>query len=180
MPCDVVLIETVGVGQSETDIMRHASVVLLLQTPMGGDDIQAAKAGITEIGDIYVVNKSDHPDADRTVRQLQDMIALGHRLHPDKGWQPPVVKTQALAGEGIEELAGQIDRRFAQLAEQPEAARRLSRQRAKHRVGEILQDMLDRRMHSLGGQWLEGLLDPVLARASDPYALAADLLDRMG
>jgi LAO/AO transport system kinase len=180
MPCDVVLIETVGVGQSETDIMRHASVVLLLQTPMCGDDIQAAKAGITEIGDIYVVNKSDHAEADRTVRQLQDMIALGHRLHPDKGWQPPVVKTQALAGEGIEELAGQIDRRFAQLAEQPEAARRLSRQRAKHRVGEILQDMLDRRMHSLGGQWLEGLLDPVLARASDPYALAADLLDRMG
>lgn len=179
MPWDLVLIETVGVGQNETEIMRHASVVVLLQTPMGGDDVQAAKAGITEIGDIYVVNKSDHPEADRTARQLKDMISLGHRLHPDKSWQPPVVKTQALAGEGIEELVGHIDRRFGQLADQPEAARRLSRHRAKHRVGEILQDMLDRRMHSRGGHWLEGLLDPVLARASDPYELAADLLKRI-
>ncbi len=77
MPWDIVLIETVGVGQNETEIMRHAEVVMLVQTPMGGDAIQAAKAGITEIADIFVVNKSDHPQADHTVRQLEEMVSLG-------------------------------------------------------------------------------------------------------
>lgn len=109
MRWDVVLVETVGVGQNETDIMRHASVVVLLQTPMGGDDIQAAKAGITEIGDIFVVNKSDHPEADRTARLLDEMIALSHRLHGQRTWRPPVVMTQALNGKSVSELARDSD-----------------------------------------------------------------------
>lgn len=179
MPWDVVLIETVGVGQNETDIMRHASVVVLLQTPMGGDDVQAAKAGITEIGDIFVVNKSDHPEADRTVRQLNEMVMLGLCLHPDKTWRPPVVKTQALDGEGVAELADHIDRCFAHLAAQPEAVCRQLRDRAKHRVGEILHDMLEQRLRSGGGLWLEDSIGPVVERESDPYALAAGLLARM-
>ena len=179
MPWDVVLVETVGVGQNETDIMRHASVVVLLQTPMGGDDVQAAKAGITEIGDIFVVNKSDHPDADRTVRQLKDMISLGLCLHSDKTWQPPVVKTRALDGEGVAELADHIDRFFGHLAVQPHAARQQLRDRAKHRVAEILHDMLERRLRSDSDRWLEDSIDPVVSHESDPYALAASLLARM-
>lgn len=176
MPWDIVLVETVGVGQSETDIMRHAAVVLLLQTPMGGDDIQAAKAGITEIGDIYIVNKADHPEADRTLRQLEDMITMDHRLHPDKTWRPPVVKTQALHGDGVEALAGHIDRRFAHLAAHPDMSRKLLRERIRHRVGEILRDMLDRRVRSDDDTWLDGSIEPVMARQNDPYALAANLL----
>ncbi|MDD5175011.1 MAG: methylmalonyl Co-A mutase-associated GTPase MeaB [Sterolibacterium sp.] len=179
MNWDVVLIETVGVGQNETDIMRHASVVLLLQTPMGGDDVQAAKAGIIEIGDIFVVNKSDHPDADRTVQQLQHVLSLSRCLHPDKAWAPPVVKTKALDGEGIADLADHIDRRFAYLADQPETAHNELRARAKHRVGEILRDLLDKRMRSDDGQWLETLIEPMIRRESDPYTLAANLLARM-
>jgi LAO/AO transport system kinase len=179
MPWDVVLVETVGVGQSETDIMRHASVVVLLQTPMGGDDVQAAKAGITEIGDIFVVNKSDHPDADRTARLLEEMIALGHRLHGHRTWRPPVVKTQALHGEGVSELAHHIDRCFAALAANPESARARLREQTRHRVGEILQNQLDKRMRSNANQWMDTLIDPVLTRDSDPYAVADELLTRM-
>lgn len=180
MPWDIVLIETVGVGQNETDIMRHARVVVLLQTPMGGDDVQAAKAGINEIGDVFVVNKADHKEADRTVQMLEEMIALGQRLHSERTWRPPVVKTQATKGEGVAELAAHIDRCFADHANGSVAARQRDRAKMRFRVGEILRDMLDRRMRSDDGQWLDGLLDPVIARESDPYALAEQMLERAG
>ncbi|MBI5109231.1 MAG: methylmalonyl Co-A mutase-associated GTPase MeaB [Rhodocyclales bacterium] len=179
MPWDVILVETVGVGQNETEIMRHASVVVLLQTPMGGDDIQAAKAGITEIGDIFVVNKGDHPEADRTVRFLQDMISLSHRLHAEKPWHPPVVKTRALNGDGIAELAQQIDRCFAALAANPGFARSRETERIKHRVTELLRHQLDQRLRANGSPWLDACVDPVIARETDPYALADELFQRM-
>lgn len=179
MHWDVILIETVGVGQNETDIMRHASVVVLLQTPMGGDDVQAAKAGIVEIGDIFVVNKSEHPEADRTVRQLEEKIMLGLCLHPDRTWQPPVVKTRAIDGEGVAELVSHIDDRIAHLAAQPETARRLLCDRTRHRVGELLHYMLEQRLRSGVGPLREDSIDAVVERDSDPYALAAELLARM-
>jgi LAO/AO transport system kinase len=179
MRWDVVLVETVGVGQNETDIMRHATVVVLLQTPMGGDDIQAAKAGITEIGDIFVVNKSDHPEADRTAIVLEEMIALGQRLHGDRTWRPPVVKTRALDGEGVPDLAHQIDRCFEAFATNSASARARLRGQTRHRISEILQNQLDKRLRSDGNQWLDALIDPVIARDSDPYAVADELLKRI-
>jgi LAO/AO transport system kinase len=177
MPWDVVLIETVGVGQNETDIMRHAAFVVLLQTPMGGDDVQAAKAGINEIGDIFVVNKADHKDADHTVQMLAEMIALAQRLHAERSWTPPVVKTQATTGEGVADLVGHIDRCFVDHADGSAASLNRARARMRFRVGEILRDMLDRRMRSEDGRWLDELLDPVIAREIDPYALAEKMLD---
>ncbi|WP_197706361.1 methylmalonyl Co-A mutase-associated GTPase MeaB [Magnetospirillum sp. 15-1] len=179
MPWDIVLIETVGVGQNETDIMRHAEVVVLLQTPMGGDDMQAAKAGVLEIADIFVVNKSDHPQADQTVRQLSEMVTLGQCLHPDRSWVPPVMKVQANCGDGVVDLVDQIERRFAHLTANPEIAKRFQGERLKHRVGEILQDMLRQRMRSNDDGWLNGMIAPVVARQSDPYELAASLLARI-
>lgn len=179
MQWDMILIETVGVGQNETDIMRHAAVVVLLQTPMAGDDVQAAKAGITEIGDIFVVNKSEHPEADRTVRQLEEMITLALCLHPEKTWRPPVVKTRATHGEGVADLAEHIDGCFAHLAAQPETARAQLRARARHRVGELLHYMLEQRLRSGSGSLLEDSIDAVIVRESDPYALAAGLLARI-
>ena len=180
MPWDIVLVETVGVGQNETDIMRHAAVVVLLQTPMGGDDVQAAKAGINEIGDIFVVNKADHKEADRTVQMLAEMIALAQRLHSERSWKPPVVKTQATTGEGVAELVAHIDRCFADHADGSEASRQRARARMRFRVGEVLRDMLDRRMRAEDGRWLDELLDPVIERESDPYALATRMLERAG
>ncbi len=180
MPWDVVLIETVGVGQNETDIMRFASAVVLLQTPMGGDEVQAAKAGITEIADVFVVNKSDHPEANRTARQLEDMITLALCLNPERVWHPPVVKTQAVLGEGVAALVEQIDRRFAYLEERPDAARQRRRDQITHRVGEIVREMLDRRIQSRDSSTLDSLVDRVVDREIDPYTIADALLSRAG
>ena len=180
MPWDVVLIETVGVGQNETEIVRHASVLLLVQTPMGGDDVQAAKAGITEIGDIFVVNKSDHLRADATVRQLQAMIELTQRLHPDRGWQPPVLKTNAVDGQGVAELAVRIDQCFEHLRRHEGTTRARQRTRLRHRVNEVLSDMLARRLREDEDPALEPQIAALLSRETDPYAVAAGLLARIG
>lgn len=179
MPWDVLLVETVGVGQNETEIMRHAQVVVLVQTPMGGDDIQAAKAGIMEIGDIFIVNKSDHPDAERAVRLIDDVISRGQRLHPERVWRPPVLKTRAVQGEGVPELADQIDRCFAMLARHPELARARLLERTRHRVGQLLRDLVDRRIRSGDNAWLDDMIEPLVTRDSDPYSAASALMSRV-
>lgn len=159
--------------------MRHASVVVLLQTPMGGDDVQAAKAGINEIGDIFVVNKSDHREADRTVQMLKEMITLGQQLHAERVWCPPVLKTQAMLGEGVAELAEQIDRFFVEYQAGSRAAYQRRRAQTRHRVGEILRDLLDRRIRSDDGTWLDAVVDPVIERRRDPYEVAIEMLARV-
>ena len=176
MPWDFIIVETVGTGQSETEIMHYAAVVVLVQTPMAGDDVQAAKAGINEISDIYVVNKSDHPDADRFRRQLEAMVGLGLRLEGDRLWRPPVVKTQSLVGEGVDELVDQIGQRFRSLAENPELSRQRFRNRLRHRVVEIVREMLERDIQSGNGMLPDSRLEPVLAREKDPYELAREFL----
>jgi len=110
--CDVVVVETVGVGQSEVEVAGLADTTLVLLAPGMGDGIQAAKAGILEIGDIFVVNKADREGADATVRDLRHMISLGDRSQPDL-WRPPVLKTVAARGEGIGELMAAIDDHLA-------------------------------------------------------------------
>lgn len=180
MPWDIVLIETVGVGQNETEIIRHASVVVLVQTPMGGDDVQAAKAGITEIGDIFVVNKSDHPQADATVSQLRDMLALTLQLHPERRWKPPVLKTNALQGDGITELARQVDACFGHLEQDPGTAQARQRERLRQRVNEVLRELIERRLRRQADPAIEPQMAALLERTSDPYAVAAGLLARMG
>lgn len=179
MGWDIVVIETVGVGQNETDIMRFGDVVVLVQTPMGGDDIQAAKAGITEIADVYVVNKADHPDVERTVLQLEDMIRLGLCLHPDQNWRPPVIKTQGNIGEGISSLTDHIESRLKSLELDPTAWRHRQGVRIKHRVTEILRERLERHVRAEGDDRLAQRINPVIDRQSDPYALADQLLGEL-
>lgn len=179
MPWDVIVVETVGVGQNETDIMRHAAVVILLQTPMGGDDVQAAKAGITEISDIFVVNKSDHPEAERTVRQLKDMIDIAFRLHPEETWRPPVLKTRALDGEGIAELADRIDDCFAHLAAHPGAGHAQLKEQVRHRVAELLHHMIEQRLQADDGLLQDESIDAVIRREADPYELAGRIVTQI-
>jgi LAO/AO transport system kinase len=107
--CEVVLVETVGVGQSEVEIAGLADTTIVLLAPGMGDGIQAAKAGILEIGDVFVVNKADRDGADATVRDLRHMISLGDRTEPGL-WRPPVCKTVASRGEGVEEVMEAIDK----------------------------------------------------------------------
>ena len=120
--CDVVVVETVGVGQSEVEVAGLADTTLVLLAPGMGDGIQAAKAGILEIGDVYVVNKADREGADRTRRELRPMLTLAERR--DGAWRPPVLKTVASTGQGIDELVAEIDRHAAWLRESGELARR--------------------------------------------------------
>ena len=114
--CDVILVETVGVGQSEVEIAGLADTTVVLLAPGMGDGIQAAKAGILEIGDVFVVNKADREGADATVRDIRHMISLGDRTEPGL-WRPPVVKTVAARGEGIDEVMEALDKHVAWMEE---------------------------------------------------------------
>ena len=178
MGWDIVIIETVGVGQGEVSIMQYADVVVLLQTPGGGDYIQAAKAGLMEIGDIFVVNMAKRDGADRTAKEIEEM--LDFQFHPGeaKVWRPPVLKTEALEGEGTGALVEQIEARASFLAENPAEARRLGRERARAALAEVMRELAVERM----GDWGEGarelddLLDAVAARKLDPYSAARKIL----
>jgi LAO/AO transport system kinase len=171
--CDVVVIETVGVGQSEIEIAGLADTTVVLLAPGAGDGIQAAKAGILEIGDIYVVNKSDRDGADQLRRDLRNMIALGER--PAGAWKPPIVKTVAYRGEGVDELVLEIDKHFAWLAESGELERRRTT-RVRDEIETIAVTALRRRWDGVHARVeLDDLAAAVVAGETDPYT-AADTL----
>jgi LAO/AO transport system kinase len=175
--CDVVLIETVGVGQSEIEVAGLADTTLVLLAPGAGDGIQAAKAGILEIGDIFVVNKADRDGADQLRRDLRAMVALGER--PEGGWKPPIVKTAAHRGEGIDQVVLEVDRHFAWLKDSGELERRRTR-RVRDEIEAIAVTALRRRwddVHALVE--LDDLAAAVLAGTSDPYTAADQLLGSM-
>ncbi len=176
---DTILIETVGVGQDEVDVVRAAHTTVVVSAPGLGDDIQAVKAGILEIADIHVVSKCDRPDADRTIADLKGMLALGPAATPD--WPAPVLATSAAADEGIEALAAAITRHRDQLLESGELQRR-QRQIARHRVLAAAEGLLRDRL--LAGQAapggvgdkMEALLTAVEQRKTHPHAAATALI----
>jgi LAO/AO transport system kinase len=170
---DVVLIETVGVGQAEVEIASLADTSLVVVAPGLGDSIQAAKAGILEIADIFVVNKSDRPGAQEVVRDLRTMLAMAS--YGEGRWKPPIVSTTAATGDGIDDLAGSIDAHGAWLAESGELERR-RRARASEEITAIAVAELRQRTGGMPG---ESRLAELAARVADgdldPYA-AADAL----
>jgi LAO/AO transport system kinase len=169
-----VLVETVGVGQAEVEIASLADTTLVLAAPGMGDAIQAAKAGILEIGDIFVVNKRDHPGAQEAVRDLRTMIALARRGQQD--WKPPIVTTIATAGEGIAELAAAIEAHWSWLDSSGERDRR-RRARAREEVAAIAVAALRQRMGGLpGDSRLDSLAARVAAGELDPYSAADELV----
>jgi LAO/AO transport system kinase len=169
-----VLIETVGVGQAEVEIASLADTTLVLVAPGMGDAIQAAKAGILEVGDIFVVNKCDKPGAQETVRDLRTMIAMAQRGAGD--WKPPIVMTTATAGDGIADLAAALDAHWAWLGSSGERDRR-RRARAREEVAAIAMAALRQRMGGLPG---DSRLDSLAARVAsgelDPYSAADELV----
>src|SRR5207342_3269710 len=114
---DIVVIETVGVGQDEVEVARAAHTTVVVSAPGLGDDIQAIKAGILEIADIHVVSKCDRPDADRTIADLKNMLGMGLAFQRSNAWRAPIVPTSAPRGEGVSGLAGAIDQHRAALLE---------------------------------------------------------------
>jgi LAO/AO transport system kinase len=175
---DVVLIETVGVGQDEVDIVRTADVSIVTLVPGAGDEVQALKAGIMEIADIFVVNKADRDGADATVRELRHMLTLGERRHPGD-WRPPVVRTVASRGDGVDELLEELDRHRTWL-EETGALHERRLHRAADEVETIALTALRERVGDLrasdGENGLDALAADVVAGRTDPYAAADRLL----
>ncbi|MFB7943580.1 methylmalonyl Co-A mutase-associated GTPase MeaB [Kitasatospora phosalacinea] len=172
--CDVILVETVGVGQSEVEVAAQADTAVVLLAPGMGDGIQAAKAGILEIGDVFVVNKADRDGADATARELNHMLGLGESRQAGD-WRPPIVKTVAARGEGVDELVEALEKHRGWLAETGELdARR--RRRAAQEVEAITLAALRARIGDLhGDRHLDALAGQVATGELDPYA-AADRL----
>ncbi|MET9545914.1 methylmalonyl Co-A mutase-associated GTPase MeaB [Streptomyces sp. NPDC006627] len=174
--CDVVLVETVGVGQSEVDIASQADTSVVLLAPGMGDGIQAAKAGILEIGDVYVVNKADRDGADATARELNHMLGLGESRGPGD-WRPPIVKTVAARGEGIDEVVEALEKHRAWMEERGVLAERRAA-RAAREVETIAVTALRERIGSLhGDRRLSALAERIVAGELDPYAAADELVD---
>jgi LAO/AO transport system kinase len=172
--CDIVLVETVGVGQAEVEIASLADTTTVLLAPGMGDSIQVAKAGILEIADLYVVNKADRDGADTTARDLRQMMSLGEKRGPDD-WTPPIVKSVASRLEGIDEVVAAIDRHHAWLVSSGglDARRRV---RAADEIEALAVTTLRRRMGNLrDGSLLDELAGRVVAGTIDAYAAADEL-----
>jgi LAO/AO transport system kinase len=171
--CPWVLVETVGVGQVEIEIAGAADTTIVVVNPGWGDSVQANKAGLLEIADLFVINKADRPGADETRRDLELMLELSTL----GDWRPPIVATVASTGEGVAELRKLIDDHRAFVESNGELEHR-RRQRMATELREIVVHQIEQRADALfDGGAFEGLLAKVLAREVDPYTAAAELLD---
>jgi LAO/AO transport system kinase len=190
---DVIVLETVGAGQSEIEVARTADTVIVVEAPGLGDEVQAIKAGILEIADILVVNKADRDGVQSTINALHAMLDLGTAPHgllhhgvlmpsvmpapakSDERWQPPIIKTIASQGQGIDEVISAVVQHRAFLAAQPQGQQR-ARLRAAIELETILREtLLARLLQSVGTDRLTALIDQVAARTIDPYAAAEQL-----
>jgi LAO/AO transport system kinase len=181
--CDVVLVETVGVGQAEVEIASMADTTVLVLAPGLGDGIQAAKAGIIEIADVFVVNKADRDGADQVARDLRYMQSLGGRHSEAGAWRPPIVKTSAAKGNtadsGIDKLAAAIDKHRDWMTRHEVLAQR-RRERAATEIEAIALGLVRRRLESVhGSAALGSLADRVVAGKTDPYTAADELVDSL-
>ena len=172
---DDVFIETVGVGQAEIDIVDHGDTIVLVLMPGSGDSIQALKAGVMEIPDVIVVNKSDHPMTDTMIREIRGVLSLG----PATSWRVPIVRAEATRGEGVAELAEKI----AEHREHIEAEGTLDERRARNLRNEVLELAASRMRRRLEAAVADDssigeLLDRVVKRELDPASAAKELLER--
>ena len=172
---DDVFLETVGVGQAEVDVIDHADSVVLVLIPGSGDSIQALKAGVMEIPDIIVVNKSDHPLTDTMVREIRGVLSLG----PKTSWRVPIVKTEAVRGEGIDELVETIEKHRTHIEEEGT----LEERRARNLMNEVMELAAVRLRRKLEDSLREDasvqeMLQEVVQRRLDPASAASKLLER--
>jgi LAO/AO transport system ATPase len=179
--CDVVLIETVGVGQSELEIASLADTTLVLVAPGMGDGIQAAKAGILEVADVFVVNKADRDGADQTVRDLRYMQSLGGRHSEPGGWRPPICKTVASreSENGVGEVLEKIEAHRQWLESSGEGHRRRAERAAREIEAIALASLRERMGDVHGSAALGSLADRVVAGEADPYRAADELLTQL-
>ena len=174
---DLILIETVGVGQDEVDIVRLADITVVILVPGMGDDVQTIKAGIMEIADIFVINKSDREGAERVEREVRVMQSLASR---HDGWTPPIVKTVASEGKGVDELAAAVAGYEAYLKRENLALKR-NIHNWQERLVEMLRDaMLERARSELGNGRAEQYAAEVAQHKRDPYSLVEEIVRKAG
>jgi LAO/AO transport system kinase len=174
---DLILIETVGVGQDEVDIVRVADITVVILVPGMGDDVQTIKAGIMEIADIFVINKSDRDGAENVEREIRAMQTLASR---QDGWTPPIVKTVATEGKGVEELAAAIAGYEAYLQKE-NLVQKHNIENWQGRLVEMLRDaMLERARHELGNGRVEQYAAEVAEHKRDPYTLVEEIVRKAG
>jgi LAO/AO transport system kinase len=174
---DLILIETVGVGQDEVDIVRLADITVVILVPGMGDDVQTIKAGIMEIADIFVINKSDRDGAENVEREIRAMQTLAARKD---GWTPPIVKTVASEGKGVEELAAAIAGYEAYLQKE-NLVQKHNIENWQGRLVEMLRDaMLERARHELGNGRVEQYAAEVAEHKRDPYTLVEEIVRKVG
>jgi len=176
---DYILVETVGVGQDEVDVVKSAQTTIIMVIPGMGDDIQAIKAGILEVGDIFVINKADREGADKTLNELRQMIDMGQQKHKEGKWTPPILKVEAVFDRGVAELLEAIEQHRAYLRES-EGDRHLLRRKLRIREelaemikSRLIQEVLDQLIE--GGEF-EAAVEAILAGETDPYTASDNLL----
>lgn len=177
---DRIVVETVGAGQSEVDVVRTADSVVVVVQPNGGDDVQMLKSGILEIGDVFVVNKADKDGTDRAVSHLREMLTLGerHRESDDDAWEPPIVETVATEGTGVDDLVAHLDDHYAHL-ERTGSLQTRRRERFSAELRRLLRaelsDIVEQELSERGG--IDELVDRLVSHEADQYSVVADLLD---
>ena len=176
--CDVVLVETVGVGQAEVEVASLADTTVVLLAPGMGDAIQAVKAGVLEIGDVFVINKADRDGADATYHDIQGMIALAERA-PGQ-WRPKVVRAVAMRGEGIDEIVAAIERHRSWLRDHDELRRRREQRAVSEVEGLVVAALRAEVAAAGGGSLLPALAGKVAAGELDPYTAAGEVLAALG
>ncbi|MDP3017177.1 MAG: methylmalonyl Co-A mutase-associated GTPase MeaB [Deltaproteobacteria bacterium] len=172
---DIIIVETVGVGQDEVEIVNTAHTSIVVLVPGMGDDIQAIKAGIIEIGDIFVVNKCEREGAEKAERDLRMVLEMGRKR--EDGWEPPIFKTEAILGKGIFELVYGIYR-HKQALEQSQALEKKLRERAKATFLEVLEtEVMAHFIEKMDqeGQWNK-IVDDLVNRRTDPYSIAEKMM----
>ena len=174
---DYIIVETVGVGQDEIDIVRSAHTTIITLVPGMGDDIQALKAGILEVGDIFVINKADREGVDRTVSDIRLMIEMDEKRYKN-GWKPPILTAQAVFDEGIKEILDEIEKHGKYLTSSPERKSMLKHEKARNDLAEmikdrIVSDVLADIIHS--GEFEEAL-QLIVERKIDPYTACDNIV----
>jgi len=176
---DPIIIETVGTGQAEIEVMRTAQTVLVTLAPGMGDDIQAIKAGILEIADIFVVSKADKAGADQTAAELSMLLSLDSRRRKE-AWRIPIIKTSSYKEQGITELIDSIQQHYTTLVESQQLAQRAQRQVRSELQNLVLQAVTRALNNTITAAEWEQITEAVSSRTRDPYSVAAELEFRIG
>ena len=176
---DFIIVETVGVGQDEVDVAKNAHTTVIVLMPGMGDDIQALKAGILEVGDVFVINKADRDGADKTLTELRQMIERGQVKHNESGWKPPIIKTEAVVAKGVAELLSEIEKHRKFLAKlDSDEGRQRKRDRMEQELSELVKTRLIMKVFERFKEdtKFEEAVEAILDGRTDPYTACDELI----